>query len=59
MEANVLGYVCFHRVGEAGISSWAGEREKWRGAFGGIKFGAAIVRMCVKEASVQRSTGLT
>lgn len=24
MEANVLGYVCFHRVGEAGVSSWAG-----------------------------------
>lgn len=33
--------------------------EKWREAFGGIKFGAAMVRMCVKEASVQISTGLT
>lgn len=59
MEANVLGYDCFHRVGEAGVSSWAGGGEKWREAFGGIKFGAAMVRMCVKEASVQISTGLT
>lgn len=29
------------------------------GALGGINSGAAIVRMCVNEASVQRSAGLT
>lgn len=59
MRASILGCIFLHRVGEVrGLEVgwwWWGEVE---GSLGGIKSGMAIVRVCVKEASVQRSTGL-